>query len=191
MLSLENFLEIIFKANLTSTYVAGQLIAFNKTKSKVVVVNSGGRNLGFNIRCIFLSLFAFSNILRVINLRFGDSNESILINKRVETSLCIMAFWMVIVIADRYKTWTYSPEKYVCFLNAIIKLKRNQLKGIFPSESKKTKKMFLLIFECFQIINRNPGTRFSKIEICLPGFKSNWIFLRQDIPLCSTNLLHC
>lgn len=131
MAPFDRFLEVIFQANLVFPYVGGQLMAFNKSKSKVEIVNIGGGKVGFKIRWIFLSLFLFSIILRLIFLRFLDSNEFVLINKNVDTSLCLTTVLMISVIAERYKSWTYYPEKYVSFLNAIINLKRNQLKGIY------------------------------------------------------------
>lgn len=191
MTPFEKFLEVIFQANLVFPYVGGQLIAFNKKKSKIEIVNIGGGKAGFKIRWIFLSLFLFSIILRLVYLGFVDSNEFVLINKNVDTSLCLTTVLMISVIAERYKSWTYYPEKYVSFLNAIINLKRNQLKGIY-----KIYKLTRYFFP-FKIVNQSENcckiegvalpllskSKYAYLVLQITGFFCTWIF-PYAVPIC-------
>lgn len=125
MLLAENFVQVIINGYYTSNTIVGQQLIYNSKNQNFEAIRKRKTRIFLKMRLILLSLISIATIVRIIDVNLQIKSNRQQGNHSVETNMCIMILFMLVLIGERYRIRSKFPNDYVKFLNGAIAIEKS------------------------------------------------------------------
>lgn len=125
MLLAENFVQVIINGYYTSNTIVGQQLIYNSKNQNFEAIRKRKTRIFLKMRLILLSLISIATIVRIIDVNLQIKSNRRQGNHSVETNMCIMILFMLVLIGERYRIRSKFPNDYVKFLNGAIAIEKS------------------------------------------------------------------
>ncbi len=124
-------LKLLVQANIACPILDGKIFKYNKGSAKLIEIFPGRKaKLRVLLRCFILIAVSCSMVIRILYLKLNKTNGNLNPTEKVYLNLCVLTFFICVLISERYRGRCCFPENFPAIVNSLYVMEARYFRGI-------------------------------------------------------------